>query len=555
MSTPRTPDSSSGAAPEDPTPASGTFTPSPWAPLRNPLFRALWLATLFSNLGTWIHEVSGSWMMTELRGDPWMQSMVQVATTTPMFLLALPGGALADVVDRRKYLLTTQFWMMATAAVMAAVALTGRMGPLGLLWGTAVLAIGTALNSPAWHSVLPSVVSRHNLPAAVTLNGLAISLARAMGPVVAGTMLIFLAPGWGFVFNAFSFGGVLLVLYRWKPKQFRQRVRAERFFSALRVGLQHVKHSPRLRNVLLRTSLFVFGSSGVWALLPLLVRQSYALNANHYGALVGLFGIGAALTSTTVLPRWRERYAVNHLIDCNWIGFALIMAGLSGARYTWMPFVLMPVGGCFWIVILSCFHYSVQSLAPAWVRARAMSVYLLCYFAAAAGGSAMWGALATHLGLRHGLFVAGVTLGVFCLSSLVAPVRSGEDLNLHPSHHWPDPDVKLEIDPQQGPVLVTVEYTVPPEHALEFRQRMEPIKRQRLQNGVLRWGLFVDLENPNLFREVYLEQDWESHLRQHERVTADEQEVAMKAYCLHAGEEMPKVTHLLLCDDPWAFGT
>ena len=523
---------------------------SPWTPLRNPLFRALWIATLVSNLGTWVHEVACGWMMTDLMpNNPWMSSLVQVSTTTPMFLLALPAGAIADVVDRRRYLLMTQSWMMLTALLMAVLAFQGRLGANGLLAGTSILAIGTALNSPAWHSVLPSVVSRHNLAAAVNLNGLAISLARAMGPGVAGILLIYLSPAWGFALNTVSFAGVMLVLWRWRPKQRRVRVRAERFFGAVRVGLQHVRHNRRMRNVLLRVSLFVFGSSALWSLLPLLVRSEYKLQADAYGSMIGLFGVGAAVSSTAWLPRIRGKFSVNQLIDGHWLGFALVMAGLSQSRWTWLPFLLMYLGGCCWIGILSNLHFSVQSVAPAWVRARAMSVYLLCYFAAAASGSASWGRLAESYGLRSSMLWAGAMLGLSCLSSFMAPVKSGEDLNLHPSHHWPDPEVKLPIEPDQGPVLITVEYNIPQENGEEFRQRMIPVKQQRLQNGVLRWGLFVDIEVPTLYREVYLEESWEAHLRQHERVTAHEQEVAEYAYSLHLGPEMPKVRHLLLCDD------
>ena len=209
----------------------------------------------------------------------------------------------------------------------------------------------------------------------------------------------------------------------------------------------------------------------------------------------------------------------------------------------------MYLGGCAWIGILSNLHFSVQSEAPAWVRSRAMSVYLLCYFAAAASGSATWGRLAEAYGLRQAMLWSGILLLVSCISSLTAPVRSGEDLDLHPSHHWPDPDVKLDLELEQGPVLVTVEYRVPEEDGPEFRQRMQAVRGQRLQNGVLRWGLFVDIEEPTLYREVYLEESWEAHLRQHERVTAHERDVAERAYSLHRGPAKPKVHHLLLCDE------
>lgn len=522
---------------------------SPWAPLRNPLYRALWFSTLVSNLGTWIHEVAGSWMMTDLRPEPWMVALVQVATTTPMFLLALPAGAMADVVDRRRYLLVTQSWMMLTALVMAVLAFRGQLDSSGLLLGTTILAIGTALNSPAWHAVLPSVVSRHTLPAAVNLNGLAISLARALGPAVAGLLLRFLTPAWGFALNTVSFGGILIVLWRWKPKQKVPRVRAERFLSALRVGIQHVQHSPRMRNVLVRISLFIFGSSALWSLLPLLVRRTFNLGADSYGAMVGLFGLGAAFSSTTWLPRVREKMTVGQMVDSHWLVFSLLLVALSQCYVPYLPFALIFLCGASWIVILSNLHFSVQSVVPAWVRSRAMSVYLLCYFAAASGGGVFFGRLAERVDLRTGLLSAGVMLLVSTLSGLRWPVRSGEDLDLQPSHHWPEPDLRMYLEGEQGPVLVTVEYRVRLDRADEFRAAMAAVKECRLQNGVLRWGLFVDIEDPELYREVYLEESWEAHLRQHDRVTHHEAQLAQKAYEFHIGAEPPKIQHLLLCEE------
>ncbi len=525
------------------------FRPRPWAPMRNPLFRALWFATLVSNLGTWIHEVSSSWMMTDLKPEPWMVALVQVATTTPMFLLALPAGALADVVDRRRYLLITQSWMMLTAGAMTVLAFSDRLGATGLLLGTTILSIGTALNSPAWHAVLPSIVSRHTLPAAVNLNGLAIGLARALGPAVAGLLLHFLAPAYGFALNTVSFAGVILVVWNWRPKQRRNRVRAERFFGAIRVGLRHVRYSPRMRNVLVRVSLFVFGSSGLWALLPLLVRKAYGMHSDHFGGMVGVFGIGAAAAGVFWLPRLRLRFSPNQIVDFHWFFFALACLGLSQTHSRWLPFLLMFGGGICWIGILSMLHFSVQSVAPPWVRARAMSVYLLCYFAAASTGSAFWGWLAQRTDLRIGLLAAALMLLASCLSTFFSPIRSGEDLNLQPSRHWPDPDEKMYVEPDQGPVLVTVEYKVRLDQAEDFRNAMKALKEQRLQNGVLRWGLFVDIENPELYREVYLEETWEAHLRHHDRVTRYEMEIAAKAYAYHVGEAMPEVQHLLLCEE------
>lgn len=523
---------------------------STWAPLRNPLVRALWLGTLASNLGTWVHDMCASWMMTGLRPQPVMQSLIQVAITAPMFVLALPAGALADLFDRRRFLIVTQSFMLVVAALMAAIALSGHMTAGRLVAGTACLAIGTALNSPAWHSLLPTLVARPNLPAAITVNGLALSLGRALGPAVAGLLLTYAQPGWGFALNAASFTGVLITLLWWRPKPPRPSgVRAERFLSALRVGLAHVRHSPRMRNAFLRCATFTAGSQALWALLALHVRVSLGLKGAHYGGMVGLFGLGAVLSSTFLLPRWRERWSLNRIVDVHWLGFTVALAtlALTPATLFGLAFPAMFLAGGCSICILSCFHVAVQSLAPAWVRARAMSVFLFSYFAAASGGAALWGWAAQGLGLRWGMMAGALFLLSTLPFSAWVPVRSGEDLDLFPSNHWPEPEPKLEFEPEDGPVLVTVEYFVAEENRDEFRRRMAVIRTQRLGNGVLRWGLFEDLEQPGAFREVYLEESWSAHLRQHERVTAYEAQEAAKAYRLHEGPEMPRVAHLLMC--------
>jgi len=178
-----------------------------------------------------------------------------------------------------------------------------------------------------------------------------------------------------------------------------------------------------------------------------------------------------------------------------------------------------------------------------------MSVYLLCYFAAASAGSACWGGIADIYGLRQGLFASAVMLLISLPASLRYPVKSGEDLDLHPSRHWPDPDLRMHLEGEQGPLLVTVKYRVRMDQADEFRHAMKSLKACRLQNGVLRWGLFVDIEDPELYREVYLEENWEAHLRQHDRVTHHEQRLSEAANQFHIGTEPPQVQHLLLCDE------
>ncbi|MBT9583956.1 MFS transporter [bacterium] len=519
------------------------------SPLRIPLFRMLWIATLVSNVGTWMQEVANAWLMTTLAPDPLMVSLVQGATTLPMFLLALPAGALADVLDRRRLLLATQTWMMVAAAVMAALTMTQQMTPWLLLLCTFYLAVGTALNSPGWHAITPEIVPKEALPAAVTLNGLAINCARAIGPGLGGLVVVWLGPGAAFLLNAVSFLAVVFVLLVWKRNPRGENLPAERFLSAMRVGVQHVRHSPVMLLVLWRAGVFIFTSSALWAVLPLLCKQEYAYGAREYGAMLVLFGVGAIVSATTLLPRLRVRLEVNQIVSRAWLAYIPFLLTLATATHYYIPFLAMLWGGGCSICLLSSFHLAAQSVSPAWVRARAMSVYLLTFFGAASSGSLFWGYLARGLGIRQCLLASAGLLLVGTVTAWLAPLRTGETFDHEPSHHWPDPDIALEVPLKHGPIMVAVEYDIATQDSANFIQAMEKIRRIRYRNGVLRWGLYVDLANPTLFREVYLEESWAAHLRQHERVTTYEAEVAQHAYNYHRGESSPLVFHYGYCDE------
>src|SRR5438874_8519194 len=135
--------------------STSTDQPSAWSPLRHPLFRALWIASVVSNLGTWMEEVGEAWLMTEQTPSPLLVALLQTADSLPIFLLALPAGALADVVDRRRLLLFTQVWLGLAAATLGVLTLLGLTTPVVLLVVTFVVGIATALNVPAWQAITP----------------------------------------------------------------------------------------------------------------------------------------------------------------------------------------------------------------------------------------------------------------------------------------------------------------------------------------------------------------------------------------------------------------
>jgi MFS family permease len=511
------------------------------------LFRMLWLATLVSNVGTWTQEVASSWLMTEMAPDPVMVSLVQVATALPLFMLCLPAGALADMVDRRRWLLGTQCWMLVSAAVMAAVTFSGYMNPWLLLFGSFCLSIGTALNSPGWHSVTPEIVPKETLQEAVTLNGVVINCARAIGPAIGGLIVVKLGAAAAFLLNAVSFLAVVFVLYGWKREVPEENAPAEPFGSAIRVGLQHVRHSPLMRVVILRTGILIFASSVVWSLLPLLCKESFGFGASGYGMMLVANGLGAIFGATVVLKRVRRHLNANQIVGAAWLGFIPTLLVLSYATHPVFLFSAMLWGGLCNLCMLSCFHLAAQSVAPNWVRARVMAIYLLVFFGATTVGALFWGHLARNIGLQNCLLLGAVLLAQGLLTSWLAPLKTGEHLDHEPAHCWPEPKLKLPVPPLHGPILVSVEYRIRPSDAAAFQKAMEKIRGIRYRNGVRWWHLYVDLEEPTLYREVYLEETWADHLRQHERITKTQMEVSELAYRYHCGPGKPKVAHLGVC--------
>lgn len=529
--------------------------PSPLDPFQNRLFRALWTASLVSSLGTWVQQIANGWYMTTLAPEPILVSLVEVCNALPMFLLALPAGALADVVDRRRYLLATQSWMMVTAATMGFLTLTDRLTPAGLLAGTFLMSIGVAMNSPGWHAVTPEVVQREHLAGAVALNGLSINGAKAVGPALGGLILLWFGPALAFFLNALSFLAVISVLLVWRRRIPEHNAPPERFLPALRVGVRHVRHSTRLRAAITRCTVFLLSSSALWALLPLLCSQSYRFGPQGYGMVMASFGLGAVLGTVLLLPRLKTRLSTDRLVTGGWLVFAAVLLALAWLDQGLAIGLAMLLGGASWLCIMAQLHFVVQSSAPRWVQARAMSVYLLCFFGAAALGSAVWGLVAAEFGVRQAIAWAGMSLAVSSLSAFWAPLRGQETFNLEPSRAWPDPDVAINPPLEHGPVLVTVEYQVEPKEAEAFRRSIEALRAFRHQNGAARWGVFVDIADPTKYREVYLEEDWGSHLRQHERVTAHETEVASRVYAFHRGDGMPAVTHYAYCGHGFPSGS
>jgi MFS family permease len=517
---------------------------SAWSPLRLPLFRSLWIATVASNLGTWLQGVGAAWLRTTLAPSPTLVALVQAATSLPMFLLSLPAGALADVYDRRRLLLAAQAWMLVGAALLAAFTLAGWTTPWLLLALTSVLGLGAAINQPAWQAIIPELVPREELGRAVALGSVAFNIARAVGPALGGLLVATAGPAFNFLLNAASFAGVIVVLYRWKRPREESVLPAERVLGAMRTGLRYVRHSPAVLAVIARGAAFVLCASSLWALLPVVAREELGTGPAGYGLLLAALGAGA-VAGAFALPHLRRGDSADPVVSAAILLFAGGTLALAWVRDFAVLAAVLVLAGAAWMAALSSLNVAIQTLLPSWVRARALSVYMLAFFGGLTGGSALWGGLAERWGSSPALTAsaAGIVLGLAATFRLRLP--SGEGLSLAPSRQWPAPIVRSDLEPERGPVLVMVRFEIAAERAPEFRLVMAERRRIRLRDGALEWGLFADSAAEGRYTEIFLVKSWLEHLRQHERLTESDSEIDRAAHAFHVGPEPPAVEHLI----------
>ncbi|PYQ45631.1 MAG: MFS transporter [Acidobacteria bacterium] len=400
---------------------------SAWAPLSEPLFRSLWIAAVVSYSGTWMQNVGAGWLMTQLSDSPLMVSLVQAASAIPVFVAVLPAGALADMVDRRRLLLFTQSWMIVAAVALGVLTLFHAVGPWSLLAFTFLLGIGAVMNDPAWQAITPDVVSPAQHGSAVALNSAGFNVARAVGPALGGIVVASAGAGWSFLLNAASFFGVVYFLYSWKCAP-REPLATNGIVEAIREGFRYVRGAPQVTSVLIRTGAFSFGAASLLALLPVVCQPH---GAQGYGFLLTCFGLGA-LGGAALLPRLKLQYSVDGLVA----GATLLYAGMTFLAgqvhlFNWLCLVLFTAGAA-WIGILACFNVVAQTMCPSWMRARALSMYLLVLQGGMAVGSALWGELAARQGVPAALAWSALAM-VVGLSTIRRHRLTAAELKMAPS--------------------------------------------------------------------------------------------------------------------------
>jgi MFS family permease len=521
---------------------------SGWAPLRRPVFRALWLAQFVANTGTWMQTVGVQWLMGDLGGGALAVALVQAAGTLPVFLLVVPAGALGDILDRRRLLLAGQALMCAGAAGITVTTVAGRTSPPLLLGLIAVIGVGQALSVPSFQAIQPELVSRSEVPQAAVLNGVNINVARAVGPAVGGLLIAGTGPAATFALNTVSFVGVLAVLYRWKRPPDHRPLGTEHVVAATRAGARYILSAPRFATVLVRSALFMIFASGLWALLPAVARGPLRLGASGYGVLLAGVGIGA-VAGAFVVGRLREKIGANALVNGSMLvyGMSMVVVGTAQRPGPVLP-ALIAVGAA-WIGVQSTLNAIAQALLPAWTRARALAYFQLVFMGGQTLGAIAWGVVAGLAGLRAAFVMPGLAL-VAVTAMTVRPLRlprTSPDLSR--TLFWPEPAAGPDSDSGAGPVLVEVQWRVPEPNVEAFVDAMHHVSRSRKRTGATLWGLFRDVSEPSLYVETFTVATWHEHLRQHlERGTVWDSELEAAARALTIDGTEPVVRHLIWAD-------
>ncbi len=531
-------------------PPAGT---SGFAPLRIPLFRDRWVASTVSGVGTWMQDTAATWLMTALTGSPLLIALMQTAASAPVLLLGVFAGATADIFERRRLLIFWQTWQMVAVALMAVLALGGIIGPVALLALTFLMNIGSAMNNPAWQAIVPELVPREELPNAVSLAAASNNLARAVGPALGGLLVAAFVKastgaGWVFALNAGSFAAVIWVLYVWKRKPlFKSALPAERVMGSVETGWRYLRHAPGLQAVFLRSFLFTFSVAAVWSLLSLIAKREFAHSsisgAMGYGILNGSMGLGAVIAAVLLAPV-RARFSSDAILAAASVQYIATLLVLGFVHSVSLDILFLIAGGFAWTSTMSTLNVSVQLTSPGWVQARSLGMYQMVFQGGLALGSVVWGYVAEHTSVTTAMASSAALMAIALPLTLRLHVLRGAPPDLSP-YQWkrPVPHLQLEPAPEDGPVRILVDYTVPAERYNEFVIAVHKLRDVRLRTGSIRWGIFRDGNDPERLEESFVMESWLDYLRSRERMTTADAELLQTVRAIHKGDDLPRVTH------------
>ncbi|UOA26434.1 MFS transporter [Pseudosulfitobacter sp. DSM 107133] len=518
---------------------------SPLLLFRNQTFRSLWIAALASNFGGLVQAVGAAWMMTSLSDSQNMVALVQGSVALPIMIFSLLAGVFADNFDRRRVMLMAQAFMFVVSVILTFMAFEGWLSPWLLLAFTFLIGCGTALHNPSWQATMGDIVSREELPSAVSLNSMGFNLMRSVGPAAGGAIVAIAGAAAAFAVNALSYVAIILALLRWQAPARDTHLPREPMGNAFAAGLRYVAMSPNLLRVILRGFWFGLSAIALLALLPVVVRETLNATAFVYGVMLGCFGMGAVAGALTN-ARLRARFANEIIARGGFTGFGVSCVLLAFSGQTVLSGAALMLAGACWVLALSMFNVTIQLSTPRWVVGRVIALYQTGTFGGMAAGSLIWGAIAEQSGSAEiALLGAAGLLGIGALIGVPLPLPEFSGLDLDPLNRFKEPITRFDMNYRSGPVLVMVDYEIAQEDVPEFLAAMSLRRRVRIRDGAQQWALLRDLHQPDHWSESYHVPTWGEYVRHNERRTNADAALSDRLQKLHRGDGGPTVHRMI----------
>jgi len=504
-------------------------------------------------LGYTMQSTVAAWLMATLTPSELMVALVQTASTVPALLFGLAAGALADIVERRTVILATQFALLAATAALGVAELLGVLGPAALLAGTFLIGAGFTFYMPAQQASINDLVARADLQRAVGLGAVAFNIARAAGPALAGAIAAWLGSGSALLASALFFSVTIFTVRGWKRRGSALPGVPDTLLSGIQSGLRFTRHSAAMRALISRNLSFGVCASALWALLPVIARDQLGLGAGGFGMLSASFGIGA-IVGALLIPRLLHRLSLNALVTSGfflWMAAMLLIASTGTAAVALLGTF---AAGAAWLSVFPSLSAGTQSTAPAWVRARAVSMNLVAMQASLALGSVIWGWLATQSGTRMALAAsAGAMLVLLALTYRVR-VKLGDEADVTPGIKLPDLAIAVEPSPDDGPVLIQVQYQIDPANRVAFLRAIHSVEPTRRRNGASDWRVFRDLGEDGRFVERFIVASWAEYVRLRTRMTMADRQLRDAVEQFQQTGVPILVTRLISVSEPAATG-
>ncbi len=490
----------------------------PASPLRHAAFRRFYVGSIGAALGYTMQTTVSAWLMATLTPSALMVALVQTMATAPALLFGIAAGALADIVDRRRIILSTHVVLIAVSAFLGIAELAGYIGPAALLAGTFLIGAAFAIYLPAQQASVNDLVARTELPRAVSLGAVAFNVARALGPALAGAIAAASSSGVALIVAAVFFAVMIAAVYGHpSPKRPLPGV-PETLLSGIQSGLRYARHSAPLRALVIRNLSFSFCASALWALLPLVARDLLSLGAGGYGILMGSFGVGA-IVGALAIPRLMSLRSLNSIVTSGVLLWAVAATLVAVSTTLALGMIGAFAAGASWVTVLSSLAAGTQSAAPAWVRARAVATNLVTNQASLALGSVLWGFVASHAGTRIALGGSVAAMVVLLALNRRVRVAMAEEADVTPGAKLPDLALSVVPEPDDGPVLIQIHYQIAPEHRAEFLEAIYEIEPIRRRNGAGSWRVYRDLEQEGRYIERFVIESWGEYTRLRTRMT------------------------------------